>query len=79
MVHLVSRRDNILTIEEVDIKPNISDADLRQGTRKGWLENKVQRTYTKWDDSRFAGDGNKDRQSLYAGFDFHYYNQKRSP
>jgi tRNA-Thr(GGU) m(6)t(6)A37 methyltransferase TsaA len=69
VVHLVSREKNILTIEEVDIldrtplldiKPYISDADLRQNTRKGWLENKVQRMQTTKDDSRFAEDCKKD-------------------
>ena len=70
VVRLVSRTENILTIEEVDIfdgtplldiKPYISDADLRQGTRKGWLENKGERMHSTKDDSRFAEDVKKDR------------------
>jgi tRNA-Thr(GGU) m(6)t(6)A37 methyltransferase TsaA len=69
IVHLVSRKENMLTIEEVDIldgtplldvKPYISDADLRQNTRKGWLENKAEQMHTTRDDSRFAEDCKKD-------------------
>ncbi len=69
VVHLVSRKGNILTIEEVDIldgtplvdiKPYISDADVRQNTRKGWLGKKIERMHTTKDDSRFAEDDKKD-------------------
>ena len=68
VVHLVSRKENILTIEEVDIldgtplldiKPYISDADLRRNTRKGWLETKVERMHSTKDDSRFADESRK--------------------
>jgi tRNA-Thr(GGU) m(6)t(6)A37 methyltransferase TsaA len=52
VVRLVSRAENILTIQEVDIldgtplldiKPYIEDFDIRRNTRKGWLEDKVGR------------------------------------
>ena len=63
VVRLISRADNILTIEEVDIldgtplldiKPYIEDADVRQDTRKGWLENKIKGMRSTRDDSRFV-------------------------
>jgi tRNA-Thr(GGU) m(6)t(6)A37 methyltransferase TsaA len=69
VVHLLSREENILTIEEIDIldgtplldiKPYISDADLRQGTRRGWLEGKVEQMHSTKDDSRFAEESGKD-------------------
>lgn len=72
VVHLLSRKENILTIEEIDIldgtplldiKPYISDADLRQGTRKGWLEKKVERMHSTKDDSRFAEESGKGERS----------------
>ena len=72
VVHLLSRKENILTVEEVDIldgtplldiKPYISDADLRQGTRKGWLEKKVERMHSTKDDSRFAEESGKGEKS----------------
>ena len=72
VVHLLSRKENILTIEEVDIldgtplldiKPYISDADLRQGTRKGWLEKKVERMHATKDDSRFSEESRKGDKS----------------
>jgi len=62
-VRLVSREKNILTIEEVDIidgtplidiKPYVSDMDIRQNTCKGWLEKKIQQMPHMRDDSRFA-------------------------
>ncbi len=72
VVHRLSRKENIRTIEEIDIldgtplldiKPYISDADLRQGTRKGWLEKKVERMHSTKDDSRFAEESGKGERS----------------
>ena len=63
VVRLLSRTENILTIQEVDIldgtplldiKPYIEDFDVRRHTRKGWLENKVGRLHSTRDDSRFV-------------------------
>ena len=63
IVRLLSRSENILTIQEVDIldgtplldiKPYIEDFDVRRNTRKGWLENKVGRLHKTRDDSRFV-------------------------
>jgi tRNA-Thr(GGU) m(6)t(6)A37 methyltransferase TsaA len=63
VVRLVSRDENILTIQEVDIldgtplldiKPYIEDFDVRRNTRKGWLENKVVGLHRTRDDSRFV-------------------------
>ena len=66
VVRLLSRADNILTIQDVDIldqtplldiKPYIEDFDVRRNTRKGWLESKIAGLHGTRDDSRFAQDG----------------------
>ena len=63
VVRLVSRAENILRIQEVDIldgtplldiKPYIEDFDVRRNTRKGWLETKIGRLHNTQDDARFV-------------------------
>lgn len=69
VVRLVSREGNMLTIQEVDIldgtplldiKPYIEDADVRQDTRKGWLESKIKGMHSTRDDARFVQEGKED-------------------
>ncbi len=64
VVRLLERRDNILEIQEVDIldgtplldiKPFISDVDVRRRSRKGWLSRRIHRLHRARDDARFAG------------------------
>ena len=73
IVRLLSRSENILTIQEVDIldgaplldiKPYIEDFDVRRHTRKGWLEHKVGRLHKTRDDSPFV---QEDRTALEGG------------
>jgi tRNA-Thr(GGU) m(6)t(6)A37 methyltransferase TsaA len=69
VVPLISRQKNILTIGEIDIldgtplldiKPYIDDVDSRRTTRRGWLDKKIKRTYSRRDDSRFTAEGKDD-------------------
>jgi len=63
VVRLLSRADNILTIQDVDIldqtplldiKPYVEDFDVRRNTRKGWLGSKIAGMHGTRDDSRFV-------------------------
>lgn len=70
VVRLVSIRDHILTIKDVDIldgtpvldiKPYVPEFDVKEVTRVGWLEDNVHKMEHKKDDGRFVHKkGNED-------------------
>ncbi|MCK4722476.1 MAG: SAM-dependent methyltransferase, partial [Dehalococcoidia bacterium] len=63
VVHLVSIERNILHVQDIDIvdgtplldiKPYVPQFDIREVTKTGWLEKKVQRLSAAQDDGRFT-------------------------
>ena len=62
IVELVSIKENILEIQDVDIvdgsplidiKPYVPEFDIREASNKGWLENNINKLPSSKDDGRF--------------------------
>ncbi|MCD6347405.1 MAG: tRNA (N6-threonylcarbamoyladenosine(37)-N6)-methyltransferase TrmO [Bacteroidales bacterium] len=62
IVELISIKENILEIQDVDIvdgtplidiKPYVPEFDIREASKKGWLENNINKLPSSKDDGRF--------------------------